>query len=130
MRTVRVEWEGSLTIDEVLELGDPNRDFGLYQIYGCHVIFGDNSLLYIGETATKERTFSQRFVEHAGWLKEEKGVFIYVGRINKEDYGADRQQVIKDTEAFTIYWHSPPYNSSNIDTYNGMEADGMDGILL
>ena len=45
--------------------------------------------------------------------------FIHVGRIDKEDYEADRQQVIKDTEALTINWHSPPYNSSNIDAYYG-----------
>ena len=134
MRTVKIEWEGPFTSDEVLELGDPNRDFGLYQIYGRHVIFGDNSLLYIGEVATKGRTFSQRFVEHTEWLKEEEGVFIRVGRINKKDYDeADRQQVLKDTEALTIYWHSPPYNSDNIDNYNGQPLkvinDGKRGDL-
>ena len=132
MRTVRVEWEGPLTIDAVLELGDRNRDFGLYQIYGRHIIFGLNSLLYVGKTT---ETFSQRFRSgHVAWLKDEESVFIHVGRINKEDYdGADRQQVIKDTEALTIYWHSPPYNSSNIDTYNGQALrvinDGERGDL-
>ena len=118
MRTVRVEWEGPLTIDEVLELGDRNRDFGLYQIYGRHIIFGLNSLLYVGKT---NETFSQRFRSgHLAWLADEESVFIHVGRINKEDYDeADRQQIINDTEALTIHWHSPPYNSSNIETYNG-----------
>ena len=117
MRTIRVEWEGPLSLDEVKELDDEDEDYGLYQIYGRHIIFGDDSLLYIGKT---QQTFSHRFAEHAGWLEEEEEVFVHVGRINKEDYdGADRQQVIKDTEALTIYWHSPPYNSSNIDTYNG-----------
>ena len=57
--------------------------------------------------------------EYAVWLREVEGGFIHVGRINKEDYGADRQQVIKDAEALTIKWHSPPYNSRNIETYNG-----------
>jgi len=117
MRTVRVKWEGPLSLDEVKELADEDEDCGLYQIYGRHIIFGDDSLLYIGMT---QQTFSHRFAQHAGWLEEEEGLFVHIGRINKEDYdGADRQQVIEDTEALTIYWHSPPYNSSNIDTYNG-----------
>ena len=117
MRTIRVEWEGPLTVDEVLKLGDRNRDFGLYQIYGRHIIFGLNSLLYVGST---DKTFSQRLRDHdVKWLADEESVFIHIGRINKEDYKVDRQNVIKDTEALTIYWHSPPYNSRNIETYKG-----------
>ena len=117
MQTVRVEWEGPLTVDKVLKLRDQNRDFGLYQIYGRHIIFGLNSLLYVGST---NATFSQRLRNHdVEWLADEESVFIHIGRINREDYKADRRQVIKDTEALTIYWHSPPYNSRNIGTYNG-----------
>ena len=50
---------------------------------------------------------------------------VDVGRIVEEDYKhdpphwSDWQNVLKDAEALTIYWHSPPYNSSNIETYNG-----------
>ena len=117
MRTIRVEWEGPLTVDEVLKLGDRNRDFGLYQIYGRHIIFGLDSLLYIGST---NKTFSQRLKNgHVGWLEDEESVFIHIGRINRQDQEVDRREVIKDTEALTIYWHSPPYNSSNIGTYKG-----------
>ena len=115
MRTVRVKWEGPLTVEEVLEMKLGHKDFGLYQIYGRHIIFGLNSLLYVGST---DETFSQRLMSHR-WLAHEESVFIHVGRINKEDYEADRKQIIEDTEALTIYWHSPPYNSRNIDTYNG-----------
>ena len=50
MRVVKIEWEGPFTIDQVLELNDKSKDFGLYQIYGRHVIFGVGSLLYIGKT--------------------------------------------------------------------------------
>ena len=113
MRSVSVEWEGPFSIEEVLELDNRNKDYGLYQIYGHHIVYGADSLLYIGETS---QTFSQRFNDHTGWLKEEEGVFIHVGRIASEDYN---EQVRKDAEALTIYWHSPAYNSSNIEAYNG-----------
>ena len=38
MRTVRIEWEGRLSLDEVEVLED--EGCGLYQIYGRHIIFG------------------------------------------------------------------------------------------
>ena len=130
--SVTVEWEGSLSIDEVLELDNAGEDFGIYQIYGTHIIFGKKSLLYIGQTYKREtvRTFSQRFYEHVGWLKEEEDVRIHVGRIVKVDQilkrdmsAGDLRKIIKDTEALTIKWHSPPYNSSNIETYNGQRLE-------
>ena len=128
MRSVRIEWEGPLSLDEVKELADGDEDCGLYQIYGRHIIFGDDSLLYIGMTTS---TFRSRFFSgrepHIEWLVEEEGVSVYVGRIVEEDYKhdpphwSDWQNVLKDAEALTIYWHSPPYNSSNIETYNGQQ---------
>ena len=127
MRIVRIEWEGPFSIEEVLELDDRNKDYGLYQIYGHHIVYGKDSLLYIGQTGN---TFSQRFNEHLVWLEEEEGVFIHVGRIASEDYD---EQGRKDVEALTIYWHSPAYNSSNIETYNGQRLkvvnDGDRGDL-
>ena len=127
MRSVRVEWEGPFPIDEVLKLNDQSDDsddYGLYQIYGRHIIFGANSLLYIGKA--EGLTFSQRFSQHCSeWLLEEEDVSIRVGRIASEDYAydppdwSDWGKVLRDAEALTIYWHSPPYNSQNINDYNG-----------
>ena len=124
MRSVRVEWEGPFPIEEVLRLNDQDDDYGLYQIYGRHIIFGANSLLYIGKA--EGLTFSQRFNQHCSeWLLEEEGVSIRVGRIASEDYAydppdwSDWRKVLRDAEALTIYWHSPPYNSMNISEYKG-----------
>ena len=134
MRTVRVEWEGPLSLDAVKALDDEEDDCGLYQIYGHHVIFGACSLLYIGMTTS---TFRRRFIDgpapHIDWLKEdeqeEEEVSVYVGRIVEGDYEpdpplwSDWENVLKDVEALTIYWHSPPYNSRNIETYNGQRLE-------
>ena len=130
MRTVRVEWEGPLSLDEVKELEDDDEDCGLYQIYGRHVIFGNDSLLYIGMTTWAfERRFFSGDAPHISWLVEEEGVSVYVGRIVEEDYEhdpphwSDWENVLKDAEALTIYWHSPPYNSCNIGKYNGQRLE-------
>ena len=127
MRSVRIEWEGPFCIGEVLGLNDQSDDsddYGLYQIYGHHIIFGADSLLYIGKA--ESLTFSQRFNQHRSeWLWEEEGVSIRIGRIASEDYAydppdwSDWREILRDAEALTIYWHSPPYNSQNISDYNG-----------
>ena len=128
MRSVTIEWEGSFSLDYVIDnLNDGKDDYGLYQIYGHHIVYGANSLLYIGKAESS--TFSQRFSQHhSGWLSEEEGVSIRIGRIASEDYApdpsdgwSDWREVLRDAEALTIYWHSPAYNSSNIGTYNGQQ---------
>ena len=132
MRTVRVEWEGPVSLDAVKALDDEDDDCGLYQIYGRHIIFGAGSLLYVGMTTT---TYNRRFFSgperHIDWLEEdqeEEDLSVYVGRIVEEDYEhephwEDWKNVLRDAEALTIYWHSPPYNSSNIGTYNGQRLE-------
>ena len=124
MRCVRIKWQGPFSIEDVLMLNDENDDYGLYQIYGRHIIFGADSLLYIG--MARDQTFGQRLSQHnTEWLWEEEGLSIRLGRIHIEDYASDPpdwsdwRQVLGDVEALEIYWHSPPYNSANISEYNG-----------
>ena len=122
MRSVTIEWEGSFSLDYVIDKLNGKDDYGL--IYGHHIVYGANSLLYIGRA--ESLTFSQRFSQHrSGWLSEEEGVSIRIGRVAIDDYAydppacSDWREVFRDAEALTIYWHSPAYNSSNIDSYNG-----------
>ncbi len=124
MRRVRVNWEGPISFESALLLNDEEKDYGLYQIYGQHVVFGSGALLYIG--MTRDQTFSVRIRQHdAEWLREESDVSIRVGRIFPEDYEHDPprwrdwEKVLADTESLLVYWHSPPYNSRNISNYGG-----------
>ena len=91
---------------------------------------------------TSEQTFGVRFKQHYDeWIKdEEKDVFIHVGRLNEDDYEHDPpewkdwSQLVKDTEALLINWHTPPYNSRNISDYTGqplnVQSWGDRGSLL
>ena len=115
---MKIEWEGPLsirkTIEEKNDAGDDpdfeGNDYGLYQIYGRHILCGDNSLLYIGEVT--QRTFSNRIKEHyEEWLNREENVRIYLGRIlNWEDWEKD----VKRAEAILIYKYSPNYNGRGL----------------
>ena len=132
MRVVKIEWEGPFTIDQVLELNDKSKDFGLYQIYGRHVIFGVGSLLYIGKT---EDTFSKRVKGNYAdwkpgtpWYQEDREVSARIGRLYyKGDEGfvrfqkddPDFSKLLRHVEGFQIFCHSPPYNGTSISSYNG-----------
>jgi GMC oxidoreductase len=85
---IRIEWEGPYSVEEVINKmvdGGENpdwdgNDYGLYQIYGRHILCGKNTLLYIG--IAPEETFSQRFREHKIWLDNDQ---------DEEDVNADGQ---------------------------------------
>lgn len=127
-KTITIDWDGLFTLDEVREklddAGNPpswnGKDYGLYQIYGRHILDSHNSnsyrsLLYIGEAT--EQTFARRFREHEKWLKHEWEEFIRirVGRFNGE-YPNNREwkRDVLLAERILIYTYSPHYNSSAI----------------
>jgi hypothetical protein len=47
-RIIHIEWEGPYSLSQLDTLNDLRKDYGLYQIYGHHPIYGSNVLLYIG----------------------------------------------------------------------------------
>ena len=119
MRSVRIEWEGPFSLDYVIDELNRKDDYGLYQIYGTHIIFGLDSetdnLLNIGMTGPGS-TFSWRFdgkKQEWIWYNLEHGgeISIYIARLPFMS-----QEEIELVEALEIYWHSPPYNGSHIDS--------------
>ena len=114
-RLVRIDWEGPLTMGEVLTRTGPN-DYGIYQVYGHHVVFGSNALVYIGRA--REQTFGVRLANRFSLLPDAS---FRLGRISEQFYkdADDWHDLVADVEALTIWWHSPPYNSKNIKTYRG-----------
>src|SRR5262245_54679337 len=60
-KLLRIEWEGPLPVDTVLSRGGDD-DYGLYQIYAHHLVFGAGALVYIGKA--QEQTFAVRFAQH------------------------------------------------------------------
>ena len=92
-------------------------DYGLYQIYGKHILAGPNSLLYVGQAT--EQTFAGRFRQHQQWLKNEyPGIYVHVGRLYMPErhvwanggWGPWAPDV-QLAERILIYKYSPHYNS-------------------
>ena len=85
MLEILINWTGPFSIKKVIARinkgGVPPKydgeDYGLYQIYGRHILGDHHALLYVGEAI--EQTFSARFREHQSWLNHEYPVQVYVG---------------------------------------------------
>jgi hypothetical protein len=123
-----VEWSGPYALALVLkDFNDGGkspeyngRDYGLYQIYGKHVLNGADTLLYVGKAI--QQTFSSRFYSHQEWLNREEQISIYLGRIyDPERHEAtpsnDWPEWVRDVsmaECILIYKYSPNYNSVSV----------------
>ena len=44
---IHVNWKGPLALDEAVTARGPS-DYGVYQFYGDHPVYGSRTLLYIG----------------------------------------------------------------------------------
>jgi hypothetical protein len=127
--TIKISWDGPHKIAAVIEKmknggkspdwnGD---DYGVYQIYGKHIIYGRNTLLYIGKATNQ--TFSTRIKQHKRWwLDKEENIEIYLGRIynrrrhSPKDKWNSWMKDVKTTEEILLYKYSPNYNSTNIES--------------
>lgn len=116
-RLIHVDWEGPHTWATVLERNDVS-DHGLYQIYGCHTVYGAGALIYIGKAA--KQSFGQR-LRQEGWgnYNQDAGrLEIYLGRIqaNAEISRGEWMNRISDAESLLIYAHAPACNCQGVQS--------------
>lgn len=111
---IHINWEGPFTLKQALELNS-SHDFGLYQYYGDHPVYGENVLLYIGKAV--KQTFSQRLSQHNWHLWVSSPVQLYLGRIFAEEEipESEWESRISLAEKVLIYSHSPAFNTSNLN---------------
>ena len=116
VQLIQIQWEGPFTIENLPSLANREIDYGIYQVYGRHFIYGDFVLLYIGQA--NQQTLATRITQQSYWFEE--GYSIYIGRLGgsntpSEDIWRDE---IDCAERLLINIHTPPYNSSNINSLN------------
>jgi len=102
-------------LNQLSEIKDKKVNFGVYQIYGSHSIYGADKLLYIGKTV--KQTFGIRIAQE-GWERnsDEKSIKIYVGHLAGTITPSNEQwsKEIDLAERLLIYSHSPARNSQSI----------------
>jgi hypothetical protein len=122
IEVIHIVWEGPFSLKAVLDRrreNDYGRDYGLYQIYGTHSVFGQDALLYIGQA--NGRTFFGRLPWYEHWEQHEADHYeVYLGRLGGWEPIDDRHwgTLIDNAEAITVYNVSPPYNRSRIESMN------------
>lgn len=120
--TIHIEWDGPYRLDAVKSLTGPT-DYGIYQIYGGHPVYGSTALLYIGLAAAQY--FGDRIPQETQWLdnRDAGRVEVYVGRLSgsktPDDETWDKQ--IRLAERLLIFAHSPPMNTQK--TLSRLEPD-------
>jgi hypothetical protein len=111
-RIINVDWSGPFGVNQIGEL-DGHDQFGLYQIYGPHPVYGNQQLLYIGKASA--RSFAVRLAEH-GWIhgtRDTSQVSVYIGRLCGSETPDNKvwEEEIDLAERLLIYAHFPPYNT-------------------
>ncbi len=114
-QNINIEWEGPFQIKDIKRFNTEN-DFGLYQIYGSHPVYGSNILLYIGK-ASIQAFGTSIFQEGWGHHNNEYGLEVHLGRVlaDKALPKSQQQDQIELVFRLLVYAHSPAYNATHIN---------------
>jgi len=116
-KIVHIEWDGPFKIEQAKEKNGKD-DYGVYQIYGNHPIYGYGVLLYIGKAV--DQTFGERIKQEeekgSKWLADKDcwPIEIYTGDVDESETGMEWEVVTDLVEKLLIYSHQPACNSSSI----------------
>ncbi|AJD92215.1 hypothetical protein JMA_28980 [Jeotgalibacillus malaysiensis] len=112
---IQIDWNGPYKLPELNQLTNTETDYGVYQIYGKHPVYGSNVLLYIGKA--DRQTFGIR-ISQEGWLyqNDANNLKIYIGRLhgNQPSSGSAWSSEIDLAERLLLYVHKPAHNSKSI----------------
>ncbi|MGL6176896.1 MAG: hypothetical protein ACRC1U_07870 [Vibrionaceae bacterium] len=113
---IHILWDGPFSLEQIKLMKKKTNNYGLYQVYGTHTVYGSNVLLYIGQTTYQ--TFGERILQPSVWnsVPDEKDLKVYVGRFGGNEPVTDEEWCaqISIAEQLIIFTHSPALNSANI----------------
>lgn len=124
IQEIHIVWDGPFNREAAFALTEA-KDYGVYQIYGSHPVYGSDVLLYIGKASVQ--TFGKRMRQHEDWVpysKDANRICYYFGRligypdqpsgVPTQPDEAEWERLIGVAESLLIHSHAPAFNSSNI----------------
>jgi len=122
---IHIFWEGPFELKDMSKINNESKDYGIYQVYGHHPIYGDSVLLYIGLAVNQ--TFATRIAQET-WndRPDPLNTHIYIGRLaGRMKVDIDTwDELIERAEKLLIYSHKPVLNTQN--TKSLKEGDFLD----
>lgn len=122
MLDIHIKWEGPFTLNEALNLRSAS-DYGLYQYYGAHLVYGVDTLLYLG--MAQKQTFGARISQHNWHVWTSTNIEIYVGRVCAlaQLSESEWEHHISLAERIILQSHGPSFNTCNLNTIGHKEGD-------
>lgn len=119
---IHINWEGPYTYEKALQFRNENGDYGVYQIYGTHPVYGRDVLIYIGKA--DYQTFGKRLSQEQ-WRttnSDSSALNVYIGKLG--GYGGtpsneEWSRQISAAERMLIVAHWPAGNSSGLNVSFG-----------
>ncbi|WP_260983535.1 hypothetical protein [Cytobacillus oceanisediminis] len=114
---IQIDWQGPFKIEDLHLLNDISHDYGIYQIYGKHIVYGKDVLLYIGKADFQ--TIGNRISQENWWdTNDSNHLKIYAGRLAGEKTPDEEQwsYEIDLAEKLLINVHKPAYNSKSLSS--------------
>ncbi|MGH0437569.1 hypothetical protein ACQVOM_25725 [Bacillus basilensis] len=119
---IQILWDGPYSITDLVKLKNEETDYGIYQVYGNHPIYGNDVLLYIGKADCQ--TLGKR-ISQENWpdTNDSNNTKIYVGRFygSKNPTQTEWSVEIDLAERLLIYVHKPAYNSKSISSLKDLK---------
>lgn len=115
---IHINWSGPYAYTDAIKLRSTSEDYGIYQVYGTHPVYGSDVLIYIGKA--DQQTFGVRLSQEA-WQKtnsDSSNLTVYVGRLAGYEgtpTNTEWSSQITVAERILIIAHWPAGNSSGIN---------------
>lgn len=126
IKLIQIDWEGPYTLNELNLLTNDSHDYGIYQIYGKHIVYGKDVLLYIGKA--DRQTIGKRISQENWWnTNDSNHLKIYAGRIAGEHTPEEDtwSKEIDLAEKLLINVHKPAYNSKSLTSIPDFELQDI-----
>jgi hypothetical protein len=125
VKLIHIGWEKLDFTEEGISKLNKEFHYGVYQIYGSHPVYGEDTLLFIGKT--HQTKFSERLkgrTEFSELILKPK--CIRIGMLYKSD-DCDHEnweQMIELSEKILVKAHFPVFNSQGIKGLSKSENNG------
>jgi len=123
---IQIQWEGPYKLLDLPSLTNEETDYGIYQIYGNHPVYGNDVLLYIGKA--DRQTLGKR-ISQEDWLNtnDSNNAKIYIGRLHGAQNPTEEVWSIEINlaEQLLIFVHKPAYNSRSISSLPDSELQNI-----